>query len=208
MVENRARIEKQILLGRQSVHKALQHKHSTDPRHILLQKSVDNTASSIVGSMTISPPASGSDCVPLSVDTDAEAAFARASSLYRPGGISKNASPSRDSDRPDVPMGLSRRRKWATQFEAPTVDEDNTEDTDRLETVPNGERLEDAQTGGFFSRFRNNSSSLSKMALPSFSLEHSSPNPHIESNPETKAENHWSSESSSDDDYPLNIVGS
>ncbi|KJA30238.1 hypothetical protein HYPSUDRAFT_32378 [Hypholoma sublateritium FD-334 SS-4] len=208
IIENRARIEKQILLGRQSVHKAVRHKSLSDARHLLLQRMVDNTASQGVLPVSHSPPPSGSDCLPLSVDTDAEAVFAKASPFYRRGHASNNVSPIRHSDN-DVPASLAKRRKRASYLAVPTVDEENAEDRDLLETVPNGKlerseiQNEASASGGIFSKFRNNS--IAKMALPSFSLEH--PPSRVGSSPEHRGEHvNWSSESSSDEDYPLDIA--
>ena len=208
MVENRTRIEKQILLGRQSVHKAVKHKSLADARHLLLQRMVDNTASQGIRSVSLSPLPSGSDCLPLSVDTDAEAVFAKASPFYRRGRVSNNISPNHRSDT-DVPLSLGIRRKRSSHLAVPTVDEDDPEDRDLLEAVPNGKlgrseiQNEASASGGFLSRFRNNS--ISRMSLPSFSVEH--PPSRTESSPEHRGEHNWSSESSSDEDYPsLDIV--
>ncbi|KAF8974528.1 acyl transferase/acyl hydrolase/lysophospholipase [Flammula alnicola] len=204
MVENRFRIEKQILLGRQIVHKAYKSKSRSDPRQILLQKAIPNPALTlpVSPSSSISPPPSGSDSLPLSVDTDAEAAFARASQFYKRGRVSKNASPNRNSD-DDAPtsLNLSRRKMWVAEEVAPTVDGDNVADTDLVTVAPSPKPSgAESPTTGIFSRFRNNS--ISKLSLP-FSLEHGFTS-RIDSSPENRPENSWSSESSSDDDYPLN----
>lgn len=189
------------------MHKAVRHKSLADARHLLLQRMVDNTTSQGVRPVSLSPPPSGSDCLPLSVDTDAEAVFAKASPFYRRRHASNNVSPNRHSDN-DVPVSLAKRRKRASYLAVPTVDEDNAEDRDLLETFPNGKierseiQHEASASGGFFSRFRNNS--ISKMSLPSFSLEH--PPSRAGSSPERRGEHNWSSESSSDEDYPLDIA--
>ncbi|PPQ94036.1 hypothetical protein CVT25_009884 [Psilocybe cyanescens] len=194
MIENRFRIEKQILLGRQIVHRAYKSKSRTDshePRHLLLQKTMPETSSRPQeNSPSLSPPPSGSE-LPLSVDTDAEAAFARGSRFYRRGRTSKNVSPNGSRDKDPLNSHI-RRRKW---FSEPNVDEGNPQPFE----VP-------ASTGSntvplspsFFSRISTNS--IPKLSLP-FSLEHAT-SPRRESSADNKAENNWSSESSTDD-YPL-----
>ncbi|KAJ3997000.1 acyl transferase/acyl hydrolase/lysophospholipase [Lentinula boryana] len=70
MIENRARIERQIFLGRQSVRRS--------------QSSVRQTsteATSLPARLSTTPPPTGID-IPLSVDTDAETAYATASRKY------------------------------------------------------------------------------------------------------------------------------
>jgi hypothetical protein len=196
MVENRVRIEKQILLGRQIVHRVLKNKSRNDPRQFLLQRTVQDPAFAAAGQPSMYPSGSrsGSDSVPLSVDTDAEAAFARASTYYRRGQVSKDTSPTRHSDKD------ARRRKLASAGAGPTIDEDNVDDT-VLDTVPPSSKASGTEQPGFLSRFRDNS--ISKLGLPSsFSFEHGSSQ--LDSSLDNRPEAHWSSESSSDDDFPLN----
>src|SRR5438270_5005537 len=96
MIENRSRIEKQILLGRQTVRKAYKNKsrtapHNSDVQPFIPNKATEGTIKPTLGALAISPAPSGSD-IPLSVDTDAETAFARRSPLLKRGRTSKTPS--------------------------------------------------------------------------------------------------------------------
>ena len=202
MIENRFRIEKQILLGRQAVHRAYKGKHRIaphEPRPLLLQKSIlDPTLAVPQGpSFSISPP-SGSD-LPLSVDTDAEAAFARGSMFYKRGHSSKNPSPTRTLDK-DVRINSARRRRWASQDQVPMEDGDNADDEEPevVTANPRPNQISESPTSSFFSRFRTNS--VSKLSLPFSENGYSARrDPSVDSTPDY----HWSSESSSDEDYPV-----
>ncbi|KAF9567310.1 patatin-domain-containing protein [Agrocybe pediades] len=199
MIENRLRIEKQILLGRQTVHRAYKNKlrsGSREPRHLVVQKAFPGVPEGLKRpSISISPPPSGSD-IPLSVDTDVEAAFARSSKFFRRGRNSRNLSPSSDKDLArNVPNGSLRRRKRSD-----IVDENDP----NLVDVPNSSTLPstEAPQPSFFSRLRGNS--LSKLTSSPFSGEHASRLvAGRDSSADVRAESNWSSESSSDEDYPL-----
>ncbi|KAF9485321.1 patatin-domain-containing protein [Pholiota conissans] len=185
MVENRARIEKQILLGRQIVHKVLKNKSRNDPRQFLLQKTIQIPVLSTPAQPSVmrTPSLSGSDSVPLSVDTDAEAAFARASPLYRRDHGPKNSSPGRQSDKD------TRHRKWAA---GTVVDEANVGGGGLA--VPASLSVTSNDPPGFLARIRDKS--ISNLTLPSFSFEHGPSR--YETSPDNRPETHWSSESSSD----------
>jgi len=205
MIENRARIEKQILLGRQTVHKLYKDKSrgtSQEPRHMLHQLSIQDPLRSSPTAVSVSPPHSGSDA-PLSVDTDAEAAFARSSSFYKRGRGSINASPNRDGDK-DFPKS-SRRRRRAFEVLKPLEDEEGqAEDLDHLNVTgsPATHGLStESPPSGFFARLRANS--LSTLTHPFSSFEQKV-NGKVDASTEFRPEYIWSSESSSDDDYPPN----
>lgn len=196
MIENRFRIEKQILVGRQVVHRAYKSKSrnvSHEPRQFLIPN--PSLAVPRGPPLSMSPP-SGSD-LPLSVDTDAEAAFARRSRFYKRERSSKNPSPTRTSDK-DVPFLPARRRRWVSQGQVSMADGDNADDEEppAAATSPIPNRGSESPTTSLFSRFRANS--ISKLSFPFFengfvSRRDSS----IENNPNYR----WSSESSSDEDF-------
>ncbi|KAF7301676.1 Patatin-like phospholipase domain-containing protein [Mycena indigotica] len=92
MIANRARIEKQIYLGRQHI------------RQIAKSKPTDLTPE------LTSPPPSGSDH-PLSVDTDAESAFTHKSRTFYRNKRSGTSAPREHSRHPDL---LRNRKRWAS----------------------------------------------------------------------------------------------
>ncbi|KDR83709.1 hypothetical protein GALMADRAFT_664741 [Galerina marginata CBS 339.88] len=197
MIENRFRIERQILLGRQIVHRAYKSRSTShEPRYLLQHKSFPEASNSLqTSSRSLSPPPSGSD-PPLSVDTDAEAAFARSSRFFKRGRSSKNPSPGgHDKDF----YSLSQRRRWTSTQADPSMDDDDPRSSNAARSSRASPNIE-PPTSSFFSRFRGNS--FSKLSLP-FSLEHGLKS-RTESSAETRPEYNWSSESSTDDDYPLN----
>ena len=193
MIENRGRIEKQVLLGRQTVHKAYKSKSrstSREPRQTLLQKSLTDPIQHT--DIPISPSHSGSDR-PLSVDTDAEAAFIRGSPFFKRGRSSQEPSPNHELDR-EGPPSMRRRRLESSN---PAVDEEAMEGVQLANGGPQSAPSQDPPSNvGFFSRLQ--TQSLSRLSLP-FSYEYRRQN----STPENKEGFTWSSESSSDDDYPL-----
>ena len=178
MIENRVRIEKQVLLGRQAVHKAHTVRSqgtSQEPRQFILQK-IDPI-----------PNASHSDSdPPLSVDTDAEAAFAQGSPFFKRDNSSQELSPSHELDCERPPS--VRRRRFVSELLNPAAEEDANGDP----RSPS----QDPPDVGFFSRLH--TQSLSRLSLP-FSYEYRQRT----SISDNKQGFSWSSESSSDDDYPL-----
>jgi len=187
MIGNRARIEKQILLGRQTVHKMYKNKsRATSHERSLLQQIQDPLRGS-------PPPQSGGSPPPsaLSVDTDAEAAFARSSRFFK-----RERGTSRERHE-DQNGSYSRRRKRTTESQKAVEDEER-----EAQPTP-GSDFQSPRTPspkpGFFSRIR--TGSLSGSANP-YSYEYKS-NSARESGTENRPDYSWSSESSSDDDYPL-----
>lgn len=154
MIENRSRIEKQILLGRQAVRKAHKNKSRTAPYKSDVQPLIQNETAEgemkhTLGALAISRAPSGSD-IPLSVDTDAETAFVRRSPLLKRGRTLKN--PSLNRPEASTIAGSSRRRsEFKTSLEAVNV-------------PPTPQASTEVQSSGFFSRLRTNS--LSKLSLP------------------------------------------
>ena len=188
MIENRTRIEKQVLLGRQTVHKAYKGKSrspSREPRQIL-QKSLTDPIQH-----TMSPSYSGSDR-PLSVDSDAEAAFIRGSPFFKRGRSLRDQPANHEPDREGRPSVRRRRLEPLN----PAVDEAAEEGVQLANGDPQFAPSQDPPSNiGFFSRLH--AQSLSRLSLP-FSYEY-----RRSSIPENKQRFTWSSESSSDDDYPL-----
>ncbi|KAJ7095418.1 patatin-domain-containing protein [Mycena belliarum] len=179
MIANRAKIEKQIYLGRQHIRKCSRAKSAAEngqPRHGPPRVPPSTT-----------PPPSGSD-QPLSVDTDAETAFnIHASRSFfrnkRPQLSPSNSgtsTPNRDHGRHQDPLrSPAARRKWASSLLGP------------------GERNQMIQTSAsplsgsesLFTRLRHRS--MSTTAADS---------PRLEDVAAEAAEDAWSSDSSSEDD--------
>ena len=198
MIENRARIEKQILLGRQAVHHAIKNKSrstSHEPRHLLHHKSNRETGNQLQGlSTSLSPPPSGSE-PPLSVDTDAEAAFARGSRFYRRGRTSKNHSPNSEKGI-EQHTAATRRRPWTPE----QTDEEKDAEVVTEAPSPQTHGNNVPTTSSFLSKLRTNSTP--KLSLPSpFSLDQRTPSVR-DSGADNQGEYNWSSESSTDE-YPL-----
>ena len=189
MIENRSRIEKQILLGRQAVRKAHKNKtrtasYESDVKSLIQDKAME---SKIKPALSISPAPSGSD-IPLSVDTDAETAFVRRSPLLKRGRTSKN--PSLNLPEGSVAGSSQRRaRVFRTSPEANSV----------VNHLPTPGPPTEVQSPGFFSRLRTNS--LSKLPLP-FSYDRRGPKQSTSEQPHEDTT--LSSESSSEEYYPLN----
>ena len=180
MIENRGRIEKQVLLGRQAVHKAYKSKSRGTSQEPRLQKSLAEPIQN--AHIPVSPSHSGSDR-PLSVDTDAEAAFARGSPFFKKEELSH-------SHELDLPS--ARQRKLVSEPLNPTVDEGAQEDVQPANGGLSPPSQGSPSNIGFFSRLR--TQSLSRLSLP-FRQQILMP--------DNKQGFNWSSESSSDDDYPL-----
>ncbi|TFK43500.1 acyl transferase/acyl hydrolase/lysophospholipase [Crucibulum laeve] len=208
MIENRARIEKQIFLGRHAVRRSLRlrARASVEPRSLILQKAGAETHPDPdipPLSNSPSPPPTGSD-LPLSVDTDAEAAFSRGSRwFFRRGRVV--ASPSPEADVVDArqggyhdPLGSSTiRRKWASDLlkSASNIEEPVHRSLANSEASQGHSK---STSSSFLSRLRANS--LSNLKLPFYEHKSSS---RRDSSVDVRGENGWSSESSSDDEFSL-----
>ncbi|KAJ7129635.1 acyl transferase/acyl hydrolase/lysophospholipase [Mycena epipterygia] len=176
MIANRAKIEKQIYLGRQSIRKGLKskatitHTENTQSRH----------GPPRLPPISTTPPPSGSD-LPLSVDTDAETAFTHNSrSFFRnkrthiSPSNSGTSTPRDHSHSRDPLRSPAARRKWASSL------------------LNTGDRIPISQSNSgsdsFFTRLR--TKSLSTLA----------PETALTEIPIEPAEDGWSSDSSSEDD--------
>lgn len=179
MIANRAKIEKQIYLGRQFVRKSSKSKtastpENTSPRPGLLFPPTSTT-----------PPPSGSDR-PLSVDTDAEKAFTHNSrSFIRNKRIhispsNSGASTPREHGRHSDPLrSPASRRKWASSLL-------NTGGhVSQQSTIP---ASSNSGSEGFFTRLR--TKSLSTLASGRTQKDM----------PIEPTEDAWSSDTSSEDD--------
>ncbi|KAF5333347.1 hypothetical protein D9611_002486 [Ephemerocybe angulata] len=198
MIENRMRIEKQIYAGRQDVRIALKGrgKPQAEPRSLLLPPQSIGPASKLPSSAQSSNPSER----PLSIDTDAEAAFSHGSRwFYRRGRNSQPPSPGPNSS--DPLLSPSIRKKWASGLldipansdEQPMDEHERNEDRDG---VP--EPRPSTSNGSFFSRLRKNS-------IPSLSLAFSQSRKALD---EEYPEDGCVSDSSSDEDslWPQDYV--
>ncbi|KAJ7228603.1 acyl transferase/acyl hydrolase/lysophospholipase [Mycena pura] len=131
MIENRAKLERQIYLGRQHV------------RNCLKSKAVTTLPERTHTQHATTPPPSGSDR-PLSVDTDAEKAFTHKSRSFHRNRHSGTSTPRDPSRHPDPLRSPATRRKWASSLLNVS---DNNQTAHPLDTP-------DSDSGGFLSRLR------------------------------------------------------
>lgn len=130
MIENRAKIEKQILLGRQDVRKSLSGRTALpEPRSLLLEKASPNSRlDPLLPSLSLSPSQGGSEN-PLSVDTDAEAAFSIGSRWFFNRGhthmshtpTSGSATPQNGNLAQDPLQIPAIRKKWTSELLSPVL---------------------------------------------------------------------------------------
>jgi hypothetical protein len=210
MIENRHRIEKEILRGRQAVRKVLQSRTRT----LSPDLNVDTQGSSVPEPSTgtrlprtsVSPVSDGPD-IPLSVDTDAETAYANG--IYSPvkpsRPIGTTVSTPRDGDNianQDPLHSPSIRRKWTSELLDVRISDGTGNSSEqkapRTHNPPTPKRISLSATssGGFFTRFR--ARSFPTLASP-FSTLHKSK--YLAQEPSrTPVTGHpWSSDSSSED---------
>lgn len=214
MISNRSRVEREIYLGRQAVRRAL---HSKSSRSVPLepQSRIPNTGVAETNApaprLTTTPPPTGSD-VPMSIDTEAEAAFENGSEWFfergHHGRHRRSPSTSRDTERDpalrqngnghtghanghassstplirDPLRSAVIRRKWAADLlhrKNKDREAESPQQTPAEETSP--------RPGSFLSRLRERS----------FGAREASPSG------TATPEHPWSSDSSSEDDVPL-----
>jgi hypothetical protein len=156
MIENRARIEKQILLGRQSVRQSYRGRTVAESRSLTEQNKHEQREANVAAIAAISTT-SGFEA-PLSADTDAEAAFARRSPFKR-----RHSSKQLLSNRAGDPSAVDSLRRRSRFTESPTslegIEHDPTNFPSSIK-VSNPEH----QSSSFFSKF--GAKSLSKLSLP------------------------------------------
>jgi hypothetical protein len=200
MIENRHRIEKEILLGRQTVRRSVQSRTPALPQDIS-QGAIPEPSTLPRISLSLAPL--GSD-VPLSVDTDAETAYVNGSypsfKRIRPADTSGVSTP-RDSDNAgnqDPLRSPLTRRKWASNLlDVKLSDAEGSENSKRhrVPPVPNHTNPP-ASPGGFFTRFR--TQSFPALTSPFSTIRRSKLlGKQPRRNPST--DHAWSSDSSSDD---------
>lgn len=161
MIENRARIERQIFAGRQEVRRILKSKVNLKNPNNPNLLSVPGTSSQD-GRPANQPrsPATSRERIPLSVDTDAERAFTQGASwFYRRGRRSRPESPS-----PDDPLrSPALRKKWTSDLlsvpnsgsDSANGNEENARQGDKPQrTISHSTSL---PSPSIFSRFRTNS---------------------------------------------------
>lgn len=187
MIENRAKIEKQIFMGRQYIRRALRRQQLPDQQASMLLQLANETPN------THLHPSSDQ---PISVDPDAEAAFRRGSRWFFKRGHS-HTSPSPtlvtnpEDTSPRDPLRFSSiRRKWTSELLSPasTVPKSFISDfPTHLPSVSSGSQSRASRSDGFLSRLR--SRSFTNLAVEkSLSGESSEVSEHA-----------WSNNSSSED---------
>jgi hypothetical protein len=208
MIENRAKIEKQIFLGRQYIRKFMRGRSTLpEARSTLLQKPSPNLDPRIPP-LSISPPQTGSEN-PLSVDTDAEAAFIRGSRWFFRRGhanpsptLTSGATTPRESGTSQDPLrSATIRRKWTSELLTPTLNAPPSPQMtgSSLPTLrnSNGQSTSRPKSEGFLSRFRTQSFPNLHSPIPQ------------DQNGLAKApgadvgDHGWSSDSSSEDDLSV-----
>ncbi|TFK23281.1 patatin-like phospholipase domain-containing protein [Coprinopsis marcescibilis] len=200
MIENRSRIEKQILLGRQEMRKLLKsrtlntNKVVPEQRSVLLSVPSEGQHTISVPRIklpSVSPPGTSRER-PLSVDTDAEAAFSRGSRwFFKRGRRSQSVSPSRET--PDPLLSPAIRKKWASDLlemltDASQQPQDSHRDSMSDSNHPPGPSIQPSPS--LLARLRGNSMSF----MSGFRSQKGSAN-----NSDNGGE--WSTDSTSDEDW-------
>ncbi|KAG5649036.1 hypothetical protein DXG03_000385 [Asterophora parasitica] len=199
MIENRAKIEKQIFLGRQFIRKTIRKRVALpEPQSMLLQTPNATPSPSFdprIPARSNSPPQTNSDH-PLSVDTDAEVAFSRGSRWFFKRGYA-NPSPStasgvatpNDVPAPDPLRSPAIRRKWTNELLSQSIGAASSS-THLLPTVP---QYTSRPSASFISRLRTKS-------FPNLTMPFSSDPKRLSRESIDVADHNWSSDSSSEDD--------
>jgi hypothetical protein len=130
MIENRAKIEKQIYIGRQYVRASIRRRTPRpETRSILLDSTTPNPRlDPRIPLRSLSPPNTDSEN-PISVDTDAEDAFIRGSRWFfrrghakvSPPPTSGTTSPQYSSSSRDPLRMPAIRRKWTSELLSPAL---------------------------------------------------------------------------------------
>jgi len=198
MIENRMRLEKQILLGRQAIRKQIR-KSTRGP--LIDRQRRENGHPSIPG-RSPSPPATGSD-MPLSVDTDAEAAFANGSRWFFKRGHAPVSPSNSDTSGPregrvDPLRAAALRRKWAELLHPPSNGpvQDNYYTQTPRPSLATAKRNNSGFFGSLPARLR--TTSFPNLSIPTFSR---AGNAADMQQPRTPGERDgWKSDSSSDEE--------
>ena len=203
MISNRARIERQILLGRQAVHRATASRSrptSQEPRQLVERHFNEVLPMKTPGGL-LSSPLSQSD-VPLSVDTDVEVAYPPRSRQGQPSRLPGDTAPLAPHQRDDGQESLpsTRQRKLISDYLNSAEGEDGREEGSE-QTTPHGSRPESESGGGFLMRLR--SRSLLHPFADHENEVHRPASPH--STGEQADANGWTSDSSSEDEFALQL---
>lgn len=195
MIANRFRLEKQILFGRQAVRKSMQTKiRANSPDSRLAPQAQEMSTSSLHSPTSVPPVQTGSD-LPLSVDTDAETAFANGSHwFFNQGRVTPSSTSGVSTPRepPPNPQLLRIRTNLIRRKLAPVGDNAQQQVSDQPTGSPlagSSKRTPPPSSDGFFVRLRSQSFPSIKSSLSSFSKANGA-----------VAEEIWSSESSSEGD--------
>ncbi|KAF5388223.1 hypothetical protein D9615_000438 [Tricholomella constricta] len=202
MIENRAKIEKQIFLGRQYIRKTLRRQMALpEPQSMHLQTANATPTSSFdlrIPSLAHSPPQTSSDR-PLSVDTDAEVAFSRGSRWFFKRG---HASPSpstasgavtpNDGPALDPLRSSTIRRKWTNELLSQNSNRPES-GSNRPSLPSHSQHNPRPSPGSFLSRLRTQS-------FPNLTSPFSVDLKRLSRESTDVAEHNWSSDSSSEDD--------
>jgi len=200
MIENRAKVEKQILYGRQYIRRVLRGRVALPQSRSMLLRRPNSPVPSFdprIPPLAPSPPQSSSE-QPMSVDTDAEAAFSRGSRwFFKRGHAHASPSPASGASTPnggpiqDPLRSPTIRRKWTSELLSPTLNGHNSEsDPSYPQSNPRqGSRHSDT----FLSRLRARS-------FPNLTSPFSGDMKRLSRESTDIAEHAWSSDSSSEDD--------
>jgi hypothetical protein len=213
MIENRHRIEKEILIGRQVLRRSVQSRTPALTPDATFGTTPEPSTGTRLPRISLSPAPAGSD-IPLSVDTDAETAYANSIrspfKRGRPTDVSGLSTP-RDSDNTNsqghVRLPVTRRKRTSEVLGVKVSDPEGSESNNRskasphMSTPPTPKHMNPPTSpDGFFTRFR----TQSFPTLPSpFSTLRRSMHPGHEPSKIWTTEHAWSSDSSSEEDLPL-----
>lgn len=194
MIDNRAKIEKQIFLGRQAVRRS-QRPSSKSTRHAT-DETLEQSASTRLLSISTPPPLTGSD-LPMPADPDAEKVFANGAHWFYQRGNTKPSHQQEAHDQ-DPLRSPAIRRKWTSELLHQPFNDEGQAIADPPPPIPASpssrpHTLRPPSTG-FLHR-------LKTQSFPNLSSPFSSSFKKSESSMETSGDDvAWSSDSSSGDD--------
>jgi hypothetical protein len=205
MIENRHRIEKEILLGRKAVRKSVQSRIPALLPDITHGTTAEPSSGTRLPRTSLSPAPIGSD-VPLSVDTDAETAYANGSyssfRRCRPVDTPGISTP-RDIDNTTSQDPLRSpliRRKWASDLLDVKLPDGEGSNKRRHRSPSASNQTSPRASPGFFTRLR--TSSFPTLSSP-FSAMRRSNRLGMEPSRHSSTDLVWSSDSSSSEDPAL-----
>ncbi|GLB33842.1 putative patatin-like phospholipase domain-containing protein [Lyophyllum shimeji] len=202
MIENRAKIEKQILMGREYVRKVLRGRVALPEPRPMVPRRPTSPGPSVdprIPPTAPSPPSSSEH--PISVDTDAEAAFSRGSRwFFKRGQPDASTSPASRACTPnggpkqDPLRSPTIRKKWTSQLLKPTL---NGDDSGTDPSYPPSKPPHDStRSDTFLSRLRARS-------FPNLASPFSGDMKRLGRDSTDVAERAWSSDSSSENEFQV-----